>query len=105
MEQTTPLSTAFHKEIQDVLKPVTAPEEASASQAGPSFAETAHKTAASFADALRRGEETAKAGMVGAADPQSVVTALSSAEVAVQTAMVVRDKVVESYQEVLRMPV
>ena len=92
MEETAPISAAFHKDVQDALKSVAKPEAALGAAAGsapvgPSFAETAHKTAASFAEALRRGEETAKAGLVGDADPQSVVTALSSAEVAVQTAM------------------
>ena len=61
--------------------------------------------AMSFVDVLRQGEETAKQGLAGRADAQSVVTALSSAELAVQTAVTVRDKVVEAYQEILRMPV
>jgi flagellar hook-basal body complex protein FliE len=34
-----------------------------------------------------------------------VVTALASAEIALQSAVSIRDKVVESYQEILRMPV
>ncbi|MDF2233509.1 flagellar hook-basal body complex protein FliE [Albimonas sp. CAU 1670] len=61
--------------------------------------------AGGFAQALREGETTAVRGLAGQADMQSVVTALSSAEIAVQTAVTVRDKVVEAYQEILRMPV
>ncbi|MEM1313063.1 MAG: flagellar hook-basal body complex protein FliE [Pseudomonadota bacterium] len=61
--------------------------------------------AVSFVEAMRAGEETAKAGLAGAADPQSVVTALASSEMAVQTAVTLRDRVVEAYQEILRMPV
>ena len=61
--------------------------------------------AMSFVEAMRAGEETAKAGLAGAADPQSVVTALASSEMAVQTAVTLRDRVVEAYQEILRMPV
>ena len=38
-------------------------------------------------------------------DPQAVVEALAATEMAVQTAVAVRDKVVEAYQEILRMPV
>jgi flagellar hook-basal body complex protein FliE len=58
-----------------------------------------------FADTVRAGEETAKAAMTGGADPHSLVQALASSELAVETAVTLRDKVVEAYQEILRMPV
>ncbi len=59
----------------------------------------------SFADTLVRGEETAKAAMLGRADPHALVQALAATELAVETAVTLRDKVVEAYQEILRMPV
>ena len=43
--------------------------------------------------------------MTGRADAHSVVSALAASELAVQTAVTMRDKVVEAYQEILRMPV
>lgn len=61
--------------------------------------------AAEFIDSMRSNEETAKAGLVGKADAQAVVEALAATEIAVQTAVTVRDRVVEAYQEILRMPV
>lgn len=61
--------------------------------------------ARSFMETLQRGEDTAVQGLAGKADMQSVVTALASTEIAVQTAVTMRDKVVEAYQEILRMPV
>jgi flagellar hook-basal body complex protein FliE len=67
---------------------------------------TAFEAAATdFLSTLRQGEETVKAGLAGRADPQAVVEALAATELAVQTAVAVRDKVVEAYQEILRMPV
>ena len=60
---------------------------------------------ADFMETLRSSEETVKAGLAGRADPQAVVEALAATELAVQTAVAVRDKVVEAYQEILRMPV
>ncbi len=60
---------------------------------------------ADFAQTLARGERTAMAAMAGRADPQALVQALTQAELAVETAVTVRDKVVEAYQEILRMPV
>lgn len=63
------------------------------------------KLAGSFAETLAAGEQTARAAMTGGADPQALVQALAASELAVETAVTVRDKVVEAYQEILRMPV
>lgn len=59
----------------------------------------------SFADTLAQGEQTARAAMTGNADPHALVQALASSQLAVETVATVRDKVVEAYQEILRMPV
>ena len=47
---------------------------------------------------------TAKA-VVGEADLVEVVTAVNSAEMALQTVVTVRDRVISAYQEILRMPI
>jgi flagellar hook-basal body complex protein FliE len=61
--------------------------------------------AGDFAQTLIQGEQTARAALVGKADPHALVQALAATELAVETAVTVRDKVVEAYQEILRMPV
>jgi flagellar hook-basal body complex protein FliE len=58
-----------------------------------------------FADTLARTDATAKAAMAGKADPHALVEALASSSFAVEAAVTVRDRVVEAYQEILRMPV
>jgi flagellar hook-basal body complex protein FliE len=58
-----------------------------------------------LAGAVAKGERTSIDFMTGGADPHSVVEALAAAELAIETATTVRDKVVEAYQELLRMPV
>ncbi len=63
------------------------------------------RLAGSFAETLARGEQTARAAMTGGADPHALVQALASSQLAVETVATVRDKVVEAYQEILRMPV
>ena len=68
---------------------------------GPDFATTAKNVA----QAVSEGEKAASAMIVGEADPHSVIEALAVAELAVETAVTVRDKVVEAYQEILRMPI
>lgn len=55
--------------------------------------------------AVTQSETTAAAFMTGGADPHSVVEAMASAELAVETAVTIRNRVVEAYQELLRMPV
>ncbi|TBX28467.1 flagellar hook-basal body complex protein FliE [Nioella sediminis] len=59
----------------------------------------------SFTQTVQQGEETARAALTTGADPHALVTALAQTELAVETAVTVRDKVVEAYQEILRMPV
>ena len=58
-----------------------------------------------FAQTLRQGEEAARTAMTGGADAHSLVEALAASELAVETAVTLRDKVVEAYQEILRMQV
>jgi len=58
-----------------------------------------------FAATLQQGENIALAAMTGDADPHALVQALAQTELAVETAITVRNKVVEAYQEILRMPV
>ena len=58
-----------------------------------------------FAQTLQEAETTAQAAMMGDADPHALVQALAQSELAVETAVTVRNKVVEAYQEILRMPI
>ncbi|MGY6634268.1 MAG: flagellar hook-basal body complex protein FliE [Alkalilacustris sp.] len=83
------------------VRPATAPRPSGGDSPGEAFS----KAATSFADTLRRGEETARAAITGGADAHSLVQALSQTQLAVETVVTVRDRVVEAYQEILRMPV
>ncbi|GAB4267492.1 MAG: flagellar hook-basal body complex protein FliE [Pararhodobacter sp.] len=82
-------------------RPLTAPDPEAAG--GPASA--AGRLAESFAQVLDRADRTAQAAMMGDADPHALVAALSEAQMAVETAVSVRDRVVEAYLEILRMPV
>ena len=61
--------------------------------------------AQSFAATLQQSEELSTAAMTSNVDPHSLVQALAQAELAVETAVTVRNKVVEAYQEILRMQI
>jgi flagellar hook-basal body complex protein FliE len=70
-----------------------------------STADTAKVVIGNFASVLAESEDVAKQSMIGNADPHALITALAQTELAVDTAVSVRNKVVEAYQEILRMPV
>jgi flagellar hook-basal body complex protein FliE len=58
-------------------------------------------------EAKKIGEKSEKlsiAGIADRADIGQVVTAVAEAEVALQTVVAIRDKVIEAYKEIIRMP-
>ena len=79
-------------------KTATSPDEGTG---GNAFASAAQD----FMTTLQTRENTAMQAMTSGADPHALVEALAQTELAVQTAVTVRDRVVEAYQEILRMPV
>lgn len=80
-------------------------QKATATAAPPDPGKSAGAALGSFAQTLQQNEQVANAAMTGGADPHALVQALAQTELAVETAVTVRDKVVEAYQEILRMPV
>ncbi len=52
-----------------------------------------------------QGEQLSIAGISGKADLNTVVTAVTEAELTLQTVVNVRDKVLEAYREIIRMPI
>lgn len=53
----------------------------------------------------RAQEQLSIAGLQGQADLAQVSTAVAEAELTLQTVVAVRDKVVDAYKEILRMPI
>ncbi|MEM1401182.1 MAG: flagellar hook-basal body complex protein FliE [Pseudomonadota bacterium] len=69
------------------------------------FAELMAQTGQSAIDNLHQGEEASLEALVGTADINEVVLAVNQAELSLQTLVTLRDKVIEAYQEVARMPI
>lgn len=65
----------------------------------------AGELAGDFAATLALTEATAQDTLIKGADPHALVEALAQTQLAVEAAVTVRDKVVEAYHEILRMPV
>jgi flagellar hook-basal body complex protein FliE len=94
------IRTSLAAQTYAASRPATAPNP------GPGgLSATMSSAIGSFAETLQRGEGTALAAMSGRADPHSLVTALAESQLAIETAVTVRDRVVEAYQEILRMQV
>ena len=73
--------------------------------AGPDFAGMLRDAAESTIETLKSGEaETLKAA-AGKADINEVVMAVSQADVTLQTVVTVRDRVIQAYQDIIRMPI
>ena len=56
-------------------------------------------------DIQKTGEEMAMLGVANKADLTDVVTAVSSAELTLETVVAVRDRVIAAYQDIIRMPI
>lgn len=69
------------------------------------FADALRTATASAVEALRGGEAQTLEAAAGKADINEVVIAVSQAEIALQTVVAVRDRVIQAYQEILRMPI
>jgi len=80
-------------------------EQIAAPQADASAGNAFSEAIRNFTETVQQGENMATAAMTTGADPYALVTALTQTELAVETAVTVRDRVVEAYQEILRMPV
>lgn len=83
-----------------LARPATRPD-----PAGNTAGAALRGAALDFAETLKQGENAALSAMTGDADPHALVQALVQTELAVEAAVTVRNKVVEAYQEILRMPV
>ena len=72
---------------------------------GVSFAEALKSTAMQQSETVQASEQATVAAMHGQASLSEVVQATVKAELAVETALAVRNKLIESYQEIMRMPI
>ncbi|MBP2229325.1 flagellar hook-basal body complex protein FliE [Azospirillum agricola] len=71
---------------------------------GASFGEVLEQAAHSAIGTMQKSETMSAQAAIGKADLNDVVQAVTNAEVTLQTVTAVRDKVLNAYQEILRMP-
>ncbi|OFX02659.1 MAG: flagellar hook-basal body complex protein FliE [Alphaproteobacteria bacterium RIFCSPHIGHO2_12_FULL_63_12] len=82
-----------------------APADAIGDAAKTNFGEMVKSAIADTASSLQAGEGAALQVANGEANLVDVVTAISAAEASLETALAVRNRVIEAYQEIMRMPI
>lgn len=70
-----------------------------------SFGSMLKDTLGSVLEAGRKSDGQAQAMAAGKSNIVDVVTAVSETEVAIQTLVSVRDRVIQSYEDIMRMPI
>ncbi len=83
----------------------TAPAQEAGGAEKPSFSELVAKAGSDTVETIRNAEQAAQQGLSGNSDTQQVVEATLELDTTVKVAVSVRDKLVEAYQEIMRMPV
>ena len=72
---------------------------------GSSFADLIRGVASQALDASKAGEASSIGAISKTTGVVDVVTAVTNAEIALETAIAVRDRVISAYQEIIRMPI
>lgn len=89
------------KDLRDVAQ---GPGNADAAKAE-TFNDMLRAAAAQSVESVRAGDQVSTAGLTGEASIQQVVEATMDMESTVRVSVAVRDKIVEAYQEIMRMPI
>ncbi len=93
---------AYEKIARQDLAPGREPRQP---KGGEDFSAVLREAAEGAIDTLREGERQSLKAAAGTADLTEVVTAVGKAEMTLQTVVALRDRVIQAYQEILRMPI
>ena len=72
---------------------------------GGGFAQVLEKALADTSNAVQGSEMQAMKAAAGTADVTDIVTAVTNAELALETVVAIRDRVIAAYQDMIRMPI
>ncbi len=78
---------------------------AAPASSGGDFAGLLQQSLSGAVETGRQAESQAMSSLAGGGDLSSVVTAVSRAELALQTTVAVRDRVLQAYQDIIKMPI
>jgi len=78
---------------------------ANVASGGDSFADMVKAAGQQVTGAIEKSEAISVQSNLGKVELTDVVQAVNNAEIALQTVVAVRDKVVDAYQQIIRMPI
>ncbi len=71
---------------------------------GESFSKLLQQAGTNFVDTLNKSESASLQAVTGKTDLAGVTEAVTNAQMALQTVVAVRDRVISAYQDILKMP-
>lgn len=88
-----------------ILQQTSVPQNESKVAEGSSFLDMVGSALQSAANSGYKSEELATKSLAGKADLTDVVTAVANAETALNTVVTIRDRVINAYQDIIKMPI
>jgi flagellar hook-basal body complex protein FliE len=107
----TAAATAYQQALNRAVEPSTGDgmddgvQIGAAGGGGVSFTDMLRSAVESGSDTMTKSENIGLQAVAQKADIVDVVTAVNAAEVTLQTVVAVRDRMVQAYQEIMRMPI
>jgi len=96
---------AYKSQIELAMKETSLSKDEAASTSGPSFSDLL-KGQVDDVVSTQKAAESAKIDTIkGTGDVTELVTAIANAEMALNTIVTVRDRVITAYQDIIRMPI
>ena len=99
------VSQAITAYAQAAAKGAKAAGSADAGQVGDGFAALVARATGDAVQAGRHSESVSLQAVANQAELNEIVTAVTNAEVTLQTVVAIRDRVIQAYQEIIRMPI
>jgi flagellar hook-basal body complex protein FliE len=94
------------KAAEKIVSQTSAAESTNPAQnLGPTFSELVGESLQTARNTAYKGESMSMKGLAGKADLTDVVTAVSNAELALNTVVSIRDRVINAYQDIIKMPI
>jgi flagellar hook-basal body complex protein FliE len=101
---TTPLSDAISA-YKTASRAISQGGETRESAPSGEFSAMVKNAVGQSVETVRHAEQMSMKAVAGQADLHEVVTAVTAAEVTLETVVAVRDKVISAYNEIMRMPI
>lgn len=102
---TVNVGTAISAYARQAGKAMSGGMEPRSADPGQSFGELLGESVQGAIDSGRIAEKATSDAIKGKADLNEVVAAVNNAEITLQTVLAVRDRVIQAYQDIVRMPI